>query len=61
MVFVLLNGNEQDNPPCHVTQIVLDKFQKHNTEFQLTLWLPNSMDFKPVNHISDVIQGNPKL
>ncbi|GFU89837.1 transposable element Tc1 transposase [Trichonephila clavipes] len=47
MASVFPAGNEifqQDNTPCHKAKIVLERFQEHGAEFQLTSWLPNLPD-----------------
>ncbi|GFU57744.1 transposase domain containing protein [Trichonephila clavipes] len=56
MASVFPAGNrQQDNTPCHKAKIVLEGFQEHDAEFQLTSWLPNSPDLNQIEHICHVM------
>ncbi|GFU12054.1 transposase domain containing protein [Trichonephila clavipes] len=58
MTSVLPAGNgmfQQDNTAYHKAKIVLEWFQEHDAEFQLTSWLPNSPDLNQIEHICDVM------
>ncbi|GBN76504.1 Transposable element Tc1 transposase [Araneus ventricosus] len=60
MVFVFPTGNgifQQDNAPCRKARIVLEWFEEHTDEFHLMSWPPNSLDLNPMEHISDVMEG----
>lgn len=54
MLSVFPNGDgvfHQDNSPYHSAQIVLEWFQKHNAEFQLRSWIPNTTALTTIEHI----------
>ncbi len=45
---------QQDNAPCHKAQIISDWFLKHDKEFTLLKWPPQSQDLSPIEHFWDV-------
>ncbi len=47
---------QQDNAPCHKTQIISDWFLEHNNKFILLKWPPKSPDFSPIEHLWDVVE-----
>ncbi len=47
---------QQDNAPCHKAQIISDWFLKHDNEFTLLKWPPQSLDLKPIEHLWDVVE-----
>ncbi len=45
---------EQDNAPCHKSQIISDWFLEHDNEFTLLKWPPP--DLNPIEHLWDVVE-----
>ncbi len=47
---------QQDNAPCHKAQIISDWFLKHDNEFTLLKWSPQSPDLNTIEQLWDVVE-----
>lgn len=47
---------QQDNTPCHKTQIILNWLLEHDNEFTILKKLPQSPDLSPIEELCDVLE-----
>ncbi len=52
---------QQDNAPCHKTQIISDWFLEHDNEFTLLKWPPQSSDLNSTEHLWDVVEREIRI
>lgn len=45
---------QQDNAPCHKSQIVEYMFMENSNVFSVLKWSPQSIDLSPIEHHSDM-------
>ncbi len=52
---------QQDNAPCHKSQLISDWFLEHDNEFPLLKWPPQSPVLNPIEHLLDVVEREIRI
>ncbi len=52
---------QQDNAPCHKSEIISGWFLEHDNEFTLLKWPPQSPDLNPIGLLWDVVEREIRI
>ncbi len=52
---------QQDNAPCHKSQIISDWFLEHDNKFTLLKWPQQSPNLNPIEHLWDVVEQEIRI